>query len=254
LSTKGFYKKTDVEITTVNPPQVFNSTLLIHLLKALNHFPIHPIWRTSNWWMLMTNSKKIKCPTSPVGEVSDLELKYVGEVRYIGYRVLSWFMVRFVLLFIVLFRLFEFFCFIVSCFDSCYSFFKIYEESGLAVQNNTPEIDFDDLCSDNTHRVLVREWLWKYEPPNHFPLTIWYIYIYIIYLFIYLWIYFLFIYLFIYIYKICLYTRKVGAKFTCELMNQNFIMQRESLSNAIGVDAIVGTAPARLTKRIPNDN
>jgi hypothetical protein len=68
-------------------------------------------------------------------------------------------MVRFVLLFIVLFRLFEFFCFIVSCFDSCYSFFKIYEESGLAVQNNTPEIDFDDLCSDNTHRVLVREWL-----------------------------------------------------------------------------------------------
>ena len=73
---------------------------------------------------------------------------------------------------------------------------------------------------------------------------------YIIYLFIYGFIF----YLFIYIYKICLYTRKVGAKFTCELMNQNFIMQRESLSNAIGVDAIVGTAPARLTKRIPNDN
>jgi hypothetical protein len=100
------------------------------LLKALNHFPIHPIWRTSNWWMLMTNSKKIKCPTSPVGEVSDLELKYVGEVRYIGYRVLSWFMVRFVLLFIVLFRLFEFFCFIVSCFDSCYSFLKSMRRVG----------------------------------------------------------------------------------------------------------------------------
>ena len=57
-----------------------------------------------------------------------------------------------------------------------------------------------------------------------------------------------------YIYKICLYTLKVGAKFKCELMNQNFIMQWESLSNAIGVDAIVGTAPARLTKRIPNEN
>ena len=75
-----------------------------------------------------------------------------------------------------------------------------------------------------------------------------YIYISFIYLFMDLF------FLFIYIYKICLYTRKVGAKFTCELMNQNFIMQRESLSNAIGVDAIVGTAPARLTKRIPNDN
>ena len=58
----------------------------------------------------------------------------------------------------------------------------------------------------------------------------------------------------LYIYKICLYTLKVGAKFKCELMNQNFIMQWESLSNAIGVDAIVGTAPARLTKRIPNEN
>ena len=55
------------------------------------------------------------------------------------------------------------------------------------------------------------------------------------------------LYMYLQMHIIHFYTRKVGAKFTCELMSQGccYAMQQESRSNGIGDDAIPAAAEGR---------